>query len=347
MQSPDSQPLVSMTIFCYNQEKFIVECLEGVRAQTYKHTDLIIMDDASTDGSVAVIREWIRRHDVECQFIAHEQNQGVSNTINEAYSLARGKYISPCSGDDVWLSDKIERQVPIMESLPEDYGLLYSDAVRIDESGKLLLPNFIAKHRRFDEIPQGDLRAQLLEGNFIPGMTMLVRREAQQRVGLYDSSLGYEDWDMMIRFAQQFKFSYSPHISVKYREVSTSLTNQFVRTHNPAHLLTNFTLYRRSLGYDWIDKNQRARLLVLSRAIAEELYRSGVPGSADALRKTLRDQFSLRMFVLYLLSLFRIPATTPAALMQTLRRAIVVPRRRAQPKTASAETRDSDAATNL
>jgi len=64
------------------------------------------------------------------------------------------------------------------------------------------------------------------------------------------------------------------------------------------------------------------------------------------LRKTLRDEFNFRMFALYLLSLFRIPATTPATLMRTLRRAIVVPRRRALPKSVCVETRDSDAATN-
>lgn len=321
MQSPDQQPLVSMTIFCYNHERFIEECLEGVRAQTYQHTELIIMDDASTDHSVAIIREWIARHDIDCLFIAHEQNQGVSLTVNEAFARARGKYISPCSGDDVWLPDKLEKQVPIMQSLPDDYALVYSDALRIDYDGKLLPEMFIETYRKFDHVPNGDVRAALLEGNFIPGMTMLLRRGAPEQVGSYDPTLGYEDWDMMLRLAQRYKFAYSPHVSAKYRVGATSITNLLIETNSPAYLLTNFALLGRSLGYSWISPQQRARLLALRRVIAEELYRTKAQECTNALRETLREQFDLRTFVIYLLSLSRVPPSLPYSVLPTLRRA--------------------------
>ena len=94
MQPQDRQPLVSMTISCYNSERFIEECLEGVRAETHQHTELIIMDDASTDKSVAVSREWVARQGVECLFIAPEQNQGVSRTVNGTYAHARARCIA-------------------------------------------------------------------------------------------------------------------------------------------------------------------------------------------------------------------------------------------------------------
>jgi glycosyltransferase involved in cell wall biosynthesis len=330
MQSPEQQPLVSITIFCYNHERFIEECLEGVRAQTYQHTELIIMDDASTDRSVAVIREWIARHNIDCLFIAHEQNQGVSRTVNEAFARARGKYISPCSGDDVWLPDKLEKQVPIMQSLPEDYALVYSDAFRIDHDGNLLPKMFIEIHRKFDQVPNGDVRAALLEGNFIPGMTMLLRREAPEQVGSYDPTLGYEDWDMMLRLAQRYKFAYSPHVSVKYRVGPSSLTDLLIETNSPAYLLTNFTLLGRSLGYSWISPQQRARLLAMRRIIAETLYRTKAHQCRYALRETLRDQFDLRTFVIYLLSVFRIPASVPSSFVPTLRRAARLFRPRSQ-----------------
>jgi GT2 family glycosyltransferase len=66
MQPQDRQPLVSMTIFCYNHERFIEECLEGVRTQTYQHTELIIVDDASADKSVAVSGDILRRAPAFC-----------------------------------------------------------------------------------------------------------------------------------------------------------------------------------------------------------------------------------------------------------------------------------------
>lgn len=346
MQSPDQQPLVSMTIFCYNHERFIEECLEGVRAQTYQHTELIIMDDASTDHSVAVIREWIARHNIDCLFIAHEQNQGVSRTVNEAFARARGKYISPCSGDDVWLPDKLEKQVPIMESLPDDYGLVYSDAFTIDHDGTLLPKKFIETHRKFDPVPNGDVRAALLEGNFIPGMTMLLRRGAPEQVGSYDPTLGYEDWDMMLRLAQRYKFAYSPHISVKYRVRASSLTNLLIETNSPAYLLTNFTLLGRSLGYSWISPQQRARLLALRRIVAEDLYRTKAQECTDALRETLRDEFDVRMFVIYLLSVLHIPASVPSSFVPSLRRAARLFRSRT-PVNAVALTKDSNKENNL
>jgi GT2 family glycosyltransferase len=65
MQPQDRQPLVSMTIFCHNHERFIEECLEGVRTQTYQHIELIIMDDASSNKSVGVSRD-LRRAAAFC-----------------------------------------------------------------------------------------------------------------------------------------------------------------------------------------------------------------------------------------------------------------------------------------
>jgi glycosyltransferase involved in cell wall biosynthesis len=321
MKPPDSQPLVSMTIFCYNHESYVEECLESVRAQTYKHTELIIMDDASTDNSVAVIRNWIMRHGIRCQFIVHERNVGVSRTINEAYALARGDYLAPCSGDDVWLVDKIEKQVPIMESLPEDYGLLYSDAFQIDESSQPLARMFIETQRKFDAIPQGNVRAELLDNNFIPGMTMLVRKKAQEDVGPYDPSLAYEDWDMMIRFAQRYKFAYSPEASVKYRVCASSFSKRLLSTQRLAVLLTNFSIYRRSLSYDWLNKDQHARLVANLVTIAKTLFRTREPECKRALRETLRQKFSFRLLGMYLLCVCHIPAGVSSSLLRPLRSA--------------------------
>ncbi|MDQ3753753.1 MAG: glycosyltransferase [Acidobacteriota bacterium] len=63
----DNQPLVSVIAGCYNHSRFVLECLESIRNQTYKNIQLIIIDDCSTDNSVALIRAWIAEHSVDTE----------------------------------------------------------------------------------------------------------------------------------------------------------------------------------------------------------------------------------------------------------------------------------------
>jgi glycosyltransferase involved in cell wall biosynthesis len=210
-------PLVSMIVLCYNQARFVVETLESVKAQTYKPTELIILDDCSSDDSVTVIENWLQENGIECTFIRHQKNQGICKSLNEALSFATGKYISEISSDDVWLPDKIARQVEIMESQPDEVGVVYSDAFQIDDHGQILPETLITSCRRLTEMPQGQILRSLLEGNFIGGQTTLVRRSCYDKVGLYDENLPWEDWDMWLRIARHYSFIYSPMPSAKYR----------------------------------------------------------------------------------------------------------------------------------
>jgi glycosyltransferase involved in cell wall biosynthesis len=243
----DTRPLVSVLTACYNQAPFVIECLESIRNQTYKNIQLIILDDCSSDGSVSIIRDWITTNAVECIFIPHTQNQGVCRTFNEGLSHASGKYISMIAADDVWMLDKIENQVRQMEQLPDDVGVLYSDALRIDEKGNLLPEKFIEARRKFLYMPEGDIFAMLLEKNFIPAMTTLIRRSCYDRVGTYDENLCYEDLDLWLRISQHYRFVFSPIISAKYRVVSTSLTQTVLHSRNCLKLRSDFRMFSKCL----------------------------------------------------------------------------------------------------
>ena len=72
-------------------------------------------------------------------------------------------------------------------------------------------------------MPAGNIQQVLWEGNFIPAMTTMTRRECVERVGLYDETLFYEDWDMWLRIAKHYNFFYSEQVSAKYRLVGTSM----------------------------------------------------------------------------------------------------------------------------
>jgi GT2 family glycosyltransferase len=176
-----------------------------------------------------MIRRWIEQNSsLNVTFLHNGQNLGVCKTLNRALSIAHGKYISMIATDDVWEAEKLTQQVQAIESLPEKTGVLYSDAFQIDESGSPLPKPFIESHREFNRMPEGDIREILWEGNFIPAMTTLIRRSVFERVGMYDESLFYEDWEMWLRISEHYHFAYFPRPIAKYRIVRNSISKSSV-----------------------------------------------------------------------------------------------------------------------
>ncbi len=278
-----SGPLVSLIVLCYNHARFARQCLESVGAQTYKVTELIIMDDASTDDSVRVIRECIAERGLRGRFIAHEKNVGVCATLNEALSHATGKYVSMVSTDDVWEPDKLERQVPLMEAGPDDVAVLYSDAWLMDETGARLPGLFIESYRQFEKMPSGMIFPVVWKGNFIPAMSTLIRRSCLEAVGHYDERLIYEDWDMWLRLSEVYSFLYSPVPSATYRLVSNSLVQTVYDRDNARSHYSHCLLCEK-----WLEKFRPDRIryrMAINRFAyhAEHLYRLGHPRAVDML----------------------------------------------------------------
>ncbi len=254
-------PLVTIIAVCYNHARFVIECLDSVRNQTYPHVQIIIMDDCSQDDSVGLIRDWIERYGIECSFIAHQKNQGLCRTLNEALELAQGEYISIVATDDLWLPEKLAMQVDVLERQPSDVGVVYSDSWQITEEGELL-PELLLKpyQERYGTLPEGDIYSRLLEGDFIPALNPLTRRKCYDVVGQYDERLSYEDWDMWLRIAQKFKFSFLPQVVTKYRHVSNSMTRTIHEKRTIPRYRTDFLIFSKHVKNPSLSQNQRQRL---------------------------------------------------------------------------------------
>jgi glycosyltransferase involved in cell wall biosynthesis len=302
-----NQPTVSVLTACYNQSQFVVESLESIRNQTYPNIELIIIDDCSTDDSVSIIRDWISRNSVKCRFIAHDKNQGVCKTFNEALSYATGKYISMIAADDVWLPHKTEKQVREMEQLPEDIGVLYTDAIRIDERGNLLPEKFIESLRNFSSMPEGDLFQTLLEKNFIPAMSTLIRKSCYDKVGNYDEKLCYEDYDMWLRISTQYKFKFSPEISTKYRVVSTSMTKKKLHARNCEKLRSDFRMFSKFLRSPRPGGAEQKTIKDHLDDLAEQMYRIDCDARNRYLLTLLRVDLRPFTIAMLLSSVFGLP----------------------------------------
>jgi glycosyltransferase involved in cell wall biosynthesis len=220
MSTENSQPLVSTIAVCYNHARYLEETLDSILAQTYPNIQLIIMDDCSQDNSVEVIREWIARNGVDCTFIAHEENQGLCKTLNEALGICKGEYLQLIACDDIMLPEKTRHQVKRFSKLSEEVAVVYSDADQMNEEGVRQNKLMIKSAWGFEKMPEGRVFDKLLDGNFIPALTVMIRRQAILDVGGYDEDLPFEDYDMWLRVSRRFLFAFDEYTSAVYRKHS-------------------------------------------------------------------------------------------------------------------------------
>ena len=124
--------LVSIITPSYNSADFITDTIEAILKQTYPHWELLITDDCSTDNSVEIIEEYARK-DARIKLLKLEKNCGAGVCRNKSIETAKGRYIAFCDSDDVWMPQKLEKQLEFMEKM--DCALSYSSYMVMNESG--------------------------------------------------------------------------------------------------------------------------------------------------------------------------------------------------------------------
>jgi succinoglycan biosynthesis protein ExoO len=106
------QELVSVVMPAYNAEKYIGEAIQSVLNQTYRNFELIIVDDGSADKTWEIIQSY---NDSRIIAIRHQQNKGIAEAIDTALDIAKGKWVALIDADDVWLPERLEKLVGILE----------------------------------------------------------------------------------------------------------------------------------------------------------------------------------------------------------------------------------------
>ncbi len=250
---------VTVIALCYNHERFVIECLESIRAQTFQDFELIITDDCSRDSSPELITNWLAQNRPDGIFIRHDENRGLCRTLNEAISHSHGEFLSMIATDDAWEPDKIERQLNLMRLQPSHVAVVYSDAAQVDEEGRPLHKTVIEGHHEGLEPPSGKIFSTLADGNFIPAMATLIRRQAIDSVGGYDEGLTYEDYDMWLRLAQHFDFVFCPGTVARYRIVATSIVRTIFIRPTLNHSYSVFLIHSKSISSNLLTPAQRKR----------------------------------------------------------------------------------------
>ncbi|WP_460148213.1 glycosyltransferase [Pseudomonas sp. S2_A02] len=183
----DAHPLVTVIIASYNHGRYIEESILSVLNQTYKDIELLVVDDGSSDDSVERISVLQAQHGFDFRV---QQNQGLTNTLNGAIARSKGSLIVPFGSDDVMLPERIATQVAYMDGKPE-VGICAGNIELIDADG-----NLYPEKRQNRDVPfrRLDFEDMFLERKpYPPAPTLMIRREALDKVGGFDPNIRLED----------------------------------------------------------------------------------------------------------------------------------------------------------
>jgi len=217
--------LVSVIIPSYNHEKYIRECVLSVLNQTYKNLEVFVMDDNSTDDSPNVLK---KIKDSRLKVFYSKKNEGTVRTINKLMNKCNGEYIAITGSDDVWVEDKIEKQVNYLNS-NKDIGAVFSDAEIIDENNNIYEDDDSFNHDIFkcDNISSGQrMRIFFENGNHLCHSSSLIRSDVVKKIGLYNIVYRQlHDFDYWVRLINQFNIYIMDEKLVRYRRFKNSKKN--------------------------------------------------------------------------------------------------------------------------
>lgn len=207
----EATPKVSVVSITYNQEKYIKEALESfVMQRTNFKFEVIICDDASTDSTADIIREYTSAYPEIFKPVLRRKNLGVVSNFVDALRLAKGKYIALCEGDDFWIdSDKIQQQADFLDKNPE-YALCFHRAKVFTEGSPdkdLIFPDPKDK-------TEFTLK-ELLARNFIQTNTVMYRRQNYSKMPKDILPL---DWYLHLYHAQFGKIGFINEVKSAYRK---------------------------------------------------------------------------------------------------------------------------------
>ena len=209
-------PTVSVLMSVYNGEKYLAEAVESILAQTLADFDFIIIDDGSKDGSLAMLQKYAAR-DPRIH-LTSRPNQGLTRTLNEAFSQARGEFIARMDSDDVARPDRFENQVRFLRGHPQVVctGGWFE---LIDGEGRLLT----LLRPPTDDV---EIQRQALAGHgAICHPSAMIRRQALERINGYDTDFKTaQDLDLWLRLGEIGKLANVPVPVLSFRLHESSVS---------------------------------------------------------------------------------------------------------------------------
>lgn len=216
------QKMISVIIPTYNRKETLPRCIESVLRQSYRNIEVLVVDDASADGTEELFREI---SDVRLRYLRYDTNRGACYARNYGAGHAAGELLAFQDSDDVWHEDKLEKQYEYL--LSEGADLCFCGMNRVSEGGSRFYYPVHPFH------PQLALEEFLAE-NRASTQTMLMYRGVWERLRFDEQIRRYQDWDFGIRAAESFSLCYLPEALVESAVGADSIS---ARVKSYPHLL--------------------------------------------------------------------------------------------------------------
>jgi len=205
---------VTVLMPAYNAGKYIGEAIESVFSQTYPGFELLIVNNCSTDDTVAVIKKF---NDPRIRLI-EETQQGIAYALNNGLQEARGQYIARFDADDICAPARLEKQLNFLENNP-DYILCGSDAEYMSENGEHLFNFNCVGHSHEEIMKQLPIDCPIIHS------AVMYRKEIVLKAGGYPAGAhNFEDYLLWVQIAGQGKYHNIPERLVKVRFNHASVT---------------------------------------------------------------------------------------------------------------------------
>ena len=224
-----NRPVVSVVINCFNGAKYLREAIDSVYAQTFREWEIVFWDNASSDESGSIARSYDKR----LRYFRSQENHLLGKARNLAFAQARGEFIAILDCDDVWMPQKLEKQVALFIRNPE-LGMVFCDTVFFENGRDLVRLFQLAPPKR------GHAFDDLLVRNFISSETMVFRGDVLAGLDhLFDERFTMVmDYDLSLRVSLGFPIDYVPEALSKWRRHHQSETGRSAfRVHQENRLL--------------------------------------------------------------------------------------------------------------
>jgi len=191
----------------FNIKEYVVESIESILNQTFKHFEFIIIDDGSSDKTREILKSL---KDSRIRLIFNEKNIGLTKSLNKALKLARGEYIARQDGDDISLPQRFERQLEFLDKNPE-IKVIGTFGYSIDKKGEIL------RKETFPVYPE-EIKKNLIIKNPFLHPSILIKKEVLQEVGGYNEKFTTtQDYELWFRILKVSKGANLPLFLLKKR----------------------------------------------------------------------------------------------------------------------------------
>lgn len=207
--------LISVLLPVYNGQKYLQECLDSIKNQSYKNWELIIINDGSTDCSDEIIKSFIATIQNEVKYLTFE-HKGLPFCLNKGVEVAAGKYIARMDADDIMIENRLHLQLDYLEK-NKDIGVLGGYALEIDENG---INSSLLKHPLNDY----EIKQSFRHSAAIIHPTVMIRKELLQENLYKELYPNPEDMDLWIRLEKITNFSNLDTIVLKKRFHNKQIT---------------------------------------------------------------------------------------------------------------------------